>query len=94
MKNAIIYTRGATAEDQKKHCEEFARNKGYYVVSSDMDWEEVENAVISGGADAVIVVDMARITRKYAEYLSIKSAFNVFGTRLVVAPNFKRGQVK
>lgn len=94
MKNAIIYTRGATAEDQKRHCEEYARNNGYYVVASDMDWEDIEKAVVIGGVDAIIVVDMARITRKYAEYISIKNIFDVFGVRLVIAPNFKRGKVR
>ena len=94
MKRAIIYTRGATAEEQKRHCEEFARNNGYYVVASDMDWEDIEKEVIIGGIDAVIVVDLARITRKYNQYLSIKNVFDVFGVEMVVAPNFKGGKVK
>lgn len=94
MKNAIIYTRGATAEEQKRHCEEFARNNGYYVVASDMDWEDIEKVVVIGGVDAIIVVDMARITRKYKQYLSIKNVFDVFGVEMVVAPNFKGGKVR
>lgn len=94
MKKAIIYTRGATAEEQKRHCEEFSRNNGYYVVASDMDWEDIEKTVIIGGIDAVIVVDLARITRKYAEYISTKNIFKVFGVRLVIAPNYKGGKVR
>ena len=94
MKNAIIYTRGATAEDQKRHCEEFARNNGYYVVASDMDWEDIEKTVIIGDVDAVIVADLTRITRKYKQYLSIKNVFDVFGVEMVVAPNFKGGKVR
>lgn len=94
MKKAIIYTRGANAEEQKRHCEEYARKRGYYVVASEMDWEDVEKTVIIGGIDAVIVVDLSRITRKYAEYISTKNIFKVFGVRLVVAPNFKGGKVR
>jgi DNA invertase Pin-like site-specific DNA recombinase len=94
MKKAIIYTRGADREEQKKHCEEYARKRGYYVVASDMDWEDIEKTVIIGDVDAVIVVDLARITRKYAEYVSTKNIFKVFGVRLVIAPNFKGGKVR
>lgn len=94
MKKAIIYTRGATAEDQKRHCEEFARNNGYYVVASEMDWEDIEKTVILGDVDAVIVADLTRITRKYKQYLSIKNVFDVFGVEMVVAPNFKGGKVR
>lgn len=94
MKKAIIYTRGATAEEQKRHCEEYARNNGYYVVASDMDWEDIEKSIVIGGVDAVIVVNLTRITRKYAEFVSIKNVFEVFGVELLVAPNFKGGKVR
>ena len=70
------------------------QKRGYYVVASDMDWEDIEKTVIIGGVDAVIVVDLARITRKYAEYVSTKNIFKVFGVRLVIAPNYKGGKVR
>lgn len=94
MKKAIIYTRGADREDQKAHCEEYARENGYYVVASDMDWEDIEKSILIGDVDAVIVVNLTRITRKYAEFVSIKNVFEVFGVELLVAPNFKRREVK
>ena len=91
---AVIYTRGADREEQARHCEEFAKANGIYVVSSDMDWEDIEKTVVLGEIDAVIVTDMSRITRKMQEYFSIKNVFDVFGTKIVVAPNFKRSAIK
>lgn len=91
---AVIYTRGADREEQARHCEEFAKANGIYVVSSDMDWEDIEKTVVLGEIDAVIVTDMSRITRKAKEYYSIKNIFDVFGTRIIAAPNYKRGAVK
>lgn len=87
--NAIIYARGNGQEEQIKHCEEFAEKNGYYVCAAGLTLEEIESAVMTGNIDAVIVVCPTRITRKMKEIISFEKLLAVFGTDLIIAPNYK-----
>ena len=87
--NAIIYARGNDKEEQIKHCEEFAEKNGYYVCAAGLTLEEVESAVITGNVDAVIIVCPSRITRKRNAIISFEKLLAVFGTDLIIAPNYK-----
>ena len=81
--NAVIYTRGQNRKQQINECKEYAKRFGFEVVGIESNWDSIEYFVFTGKTDIVIVYDIARITRKQNEFISIVHDLDKFDVRIL-----------
>ena len=81
MKKAIIYVRGHNQEKQEVFCRVYARDKGYKVLYTTTDIEDVNNC------DILLVANHSRISRDKFKYYEIMKELKKKGIEVVSVSN-------
>ena len=81
----VIFTRGQSAAQQIRVCEEYAKANGLEIVYTAKNEQDLTRFVLSGNVECVIVSEVSRISRRRDEYIESERMFNKFGVTLIAA---------
>lgn len=81
----VIFTRGQSAAQQIRVCEEYAKANGLEIVYTAKNEQDLTRFVLSGNVECVIVSEASRISRRRNEYIESERMFNKFGVKLIAA---------